>query len=283
MSIHNKSVPLPNLGDNQQKSGISNAFVPSDDNNYFVKSLAKALMIFECFDDQNTHMTLTEVSKKTNVTRAAARRFLLTLVDMGYATHWNRKFSLTSKVLSLSQGFQPHANIWDIAEKHMKELVDNVDEACSAVVLNGTDIEYLVRIGTPNRIMSVTPQVGSRSPAHLNSTGRAILAHCEPQILENYIRRAEFKKLTEFSIDTPNQLRSAIDKTKADGYAILNQELEIGLRSIAIPLFDHNAKILGALTVGTHISRVTENNLIETILPALHTCSQAIAQELSTT
>ena len=200
---------------------------------------------------------------------------------LGYAKQENKRFSLTPKVLELGGDCVRNTNIWDITKKHLQNLVKNIDEACSAAKLDGFEIEYVVRIGTPPRIMSVTPHIGSRFPAHITSTGRAILAHSTDEVIENYLSEAVFKKHTEFTIGSKDQLKQALRKTKDLGYVILNQELEIGLRSVAIPLFDKTNNILGALTVGTHISRVSEHSLIENILPKLQQCGKIITAELS--
>ncbi|MBL1421702.1 MAG: helix-turn-helix domain-containing protein [Alphaproteobacteria bacterium] len=249
--------------------------------NFFVKSFAKGLVVINCFEGQDQKMTLTQVAKKVDITRAAARRFLLTLEQLGYAKQDNKHFSLTPKVLELSGGFVRNINIWDIAKTHLQILVKNIDESCSAAILDGYEIEYVVRIGTPHRIMSVTPNVGSRFPAHITSTGRAILAHSTDGVIENYLQYADFRKYTEFTVQSKHQLRRALREIKYLGYVILNQELEIGLRSIAIPLFDQENNIMGALTVGTLISRVSEHSLIEEILPELQKCGRNITSELS--
>lgn len=251
------------------------------DSNFFVKSFAKGLVVINCFEGQDQNMTLTQVAKKVGITRAAARRFLLTLEYLGYAKQENKRFSLTPKVLELSGGFVRNTNIWDIAKKYLQILAKNIDESCSAAILDGYEIEYVVRIGTPQRIMSVTPNIGSRFPAHITSTGRAILAHSTDAVIENYLQYAGFQKYTEFTIESKQQLKRTLQGIKDLGYVILNQELEIGLRSIAIPLFDQKKNILGALTVGTHISRVSEHSLIEKILPELQKCGQNITAELS--
>lgn len=251
------------------------------DSNFFVKSFAKGLVVINCFEGQDQKMTLTQVAKKVDITRAAARRFLLTLEHLGYAKQENKHFSLTSKVLELSGGFVRNVNIWDIARAYLRILAKNIDESCSAAILDGYEIEYVVRIGTPHRIMSVTPNVGSRFPAHITSTGRAILAHSTDAVIENYMQNADFQKYTEFTVQSKNQLKRALREIKDLGYVILNQELEIGLRSIAIPLFDRDNNIMGALTVGTHISRVPEHSLIEKILPELQKCGRNITSELS--
>lgn len=251
------------------------------ENNFFVKSFAKGLMVINCFEGQDQNMTLTQVAKKVGITRAAARRFLLTLEQLGYAKHENKRFSLTSKVLELAGNSVRNVNIWDVAKNHLQILAKNIDEACSAAILDGYEIEYVVRIGTPHRIMSVTPIIGSRFPAHITSTGRVILAHSTDLVIEDYLKHADFQKHTEFTIESKQQLKQTLHEVKTVGHVILNQELEIGLRSIAIPLFDQNNHVLGALTVGTHISRVAEHSLIEKILPELQKCGQNITAELN--
>lgn len=251
------------------------------DNNFFVKSFAKGLVVIKCFEGKDQNMTLTQVAKKVGITRAAARRFLLTLEHLGYAKQENKRFSLTAKVLELGGSFVRSINIWDNAKKHLQILAKNIDESCSAAILDGYDIEYVVRIGTPHRIMSVNLNIGSRFPAHITSTGRAILAHSTDAVVENYMQHADFPKYTEFTVESKQQLKQILREIKEVGYVILNQELEIGLRSIAVPLFDKKNTILGALTVGTHISRVSEHNLIEKILPELRKCGQNITTELT--
>ncbi len=253
---------------------------PQENKNYFVKSFAKGLAVFECFDKKDSKMSLTEVAKKVGITRAAARRFLLTLEDLGYAEQVNKKFSLTAKVLDFTKGFNKAVDIWAIANKHMQLMVNKIDEAASAAILDGHEIEYVARIGTPHRIMSVTPQVGSRYPAHITSTGRIILAFSSKKVTDDYLKTADFKKYTEFSVDESQKLRQILETAFNNNYIVLNQELEMGLRSIAIPLFDDQEQLIGALTVGTHISRVSEFNLVSEILPELNSCATAIKNEL---
>lgn len=251
------------------------------DNSHFVKSFAKGIAILETFEGDNSSMTLTEVAKKVGITRAAARRFLLTLESLGYAMQKNKKFSLTSKVLNISKGFTPaNVDIWELSKKHMQYLVDTIDEGCSAAILDGNEIEYVARIGTPHRIISVLANLGTRFPAHLASTGRSILAFSAPHIIEEYIEQADFKIYTEFSTRSAENFREILKQVKIDGYSIINQELEIGLRSLGIPLINSAGEILGGLTVVTHISRVSEIKLIEEIFPALKACAAAINHEL---
>ncbi|MCJ8325341.1 MAG: helix-turn-helix domain-containing protein [Rhizobiales bacterium] len=249
--------------------------------NFFVKSFAKGLVLIKCFGGQDQNMTLTQAAKKVGITRAAARRYLLTLEYLGYAKQENKHFSLTSKILELGGDFVRNVNIWDVSKNHLQILATSIDEACSAAILDGYEIEYVARIGTPHRIMSVTPSVGSRFPAHITSTGRAILAYSADSVVKNYLQYANFQKYTEFTIENKQQLVPILREISEMGYVILNQELEIGLRSIAIPLFDQKNHILGALTVGTHISRVSEHKLIEIILPKLQKCGQDITAKLN--
>jgi IclR family pca regulon transcriptional regulator len=242
-----------------------------------VKSLLKGLAVIEAFDAEHPTMTLSEVAKKTDITRAAARRLLLTLVSSGYAMQDGNYFSLTPRVLKLGYAYLSSLGLWDVAESLMRELVEDISESCSAAVLDGADVVYVARVPSPKRIMSIKIDVGSRLPAHATSMGRVLMAAMPDQQLTEYLKQMALPSYTEHTVTDPSKLRDIVEKTRTQGWAMVDQELEMGLRSISVPIHDNHGRIKAALNVSTHVSRYSDTEVIDTILPALTSCASGVS------
>jgi IclR family pca regulon transcriptional regulator len=247
----------------------------------FVQSLARGLAAIRSFDADHPAQTLSDVARRAGLSRATARRVLHTLAGLGYADTDGRLFRLRPKVLELGFSYLHATGLWGAAQPYMVELVERIHESCSAAVLDGTDIVYVARVPTRTRIMSISLGLGSRLPAHLTSMGRVLLAALDPQELA--LRLAALGTTdarTERTLTDPDALRRAIGKVRAQGWAILDQELEPGLRSIAVPVRGAGGQVVAALNVGTQASRVPLEDLRGRVLPALRDTADAVSRAL---
>jgi len=245
----------------------------------FVQSLDRGLAVLRAFGPEHSQLTLSDVARATGLTRAAARRFLLTLVQLGYVTTDKRLFWLTPRVLELGFGYLSGLGLTEIAVPHMEELVATVQESSSIAVLDGDDIVYVVRVPT-KRIMAVTITVGTRFPAYCTSLGRVLLSTLSQEALAEYLGRVTFSPLTERTITDPDRLVAALDLTRIQGYCVVDQELEDGLRSAAVPIVDATGTPFAALNVSVHASRVTLEELRGRYLTELRACAERINADL---
>jgi len=241
-----------------------------------VQSLVKGLTVIKAFNQQRPAMTLSEVANVTGFTRAATRRFLLTLVSEGYAKQEGKIFSLTAKVLDLGFAYLSTLDIWHNAKPLMTALVEQLNESCSAAVLDGFDVVYVARVATTKRIMSVTLNVGSRLPAIATSMGRVLLADMSLPALDNFIDTCLIEQYTEHTITDKSALMSKIAKVKQQGYSLVEQELEIGLTSISVPVHNGAGEVIAALNVSTHMSQTAKQQIFEVILPVLQQCARQV-------
>lgn len=241
-----------------------------------VQSLVKGLTVIKAFNQQRPSMTLSEVAHVTGFTRAATRRFLLTLVSEGYAKQEGKIFSLTAKVLDLGFSYLSTLDIWHNAKPLMAALVEQLNESCSAAVLDRFDVVYVARVATTKRIMSVTLNVGSRLPAIATSMGRVLLADISLPALNNFIDACLIEQYTAQTLTEKSVLMAEIAKVKKQGYSLVEQELEIGLTSISVPVHNGAGEVIAALNVSTHMSQTARQQIIEVILPVLQHCARQI-------
>jgi IclR family pca regulon transcriptional regulator len=246
----------------------------------FVQSLERGLAVIRCFTEDTSSLTLSEVAKSTGLTRAAARRFLLTLVELGYMRSDGRQFMLSPKVLELGHSYLSSLALPDIALPHMRELVDEIHESSSIAVLDGDAITYVARVPT-KRIMSVSISIGTRFPAHGTSMGRVLLAAQSDEWLDGYLSSVKLDPITRFTITDPTKLRSELIRIRRQGYALVNQELEEGLRSIALPIANGRGEVIAAINVSLHASRASAEAHRKEILPPLQRTASLIEQDLA--
>ena len=251
---------------------------PAARNSEFVQSLERGLAVIRAFDAERPELTLSEVARATGLTRAAARRFLLTLVDLGYVRTDGRLFTLRPRVLELGYSYLSSLGLPEVAQPHMEALVAQVRESSSLSVLDGRDIVYVARVPT-HRIMTVGITVGTRFPAFATSMGRVLLAGLDPAALEEYLTGLEMPPLTPKTIDRPVQLLAALSRTRTQGYAMVDQELEIGLRSIAVPVH-LGGRVVAALNVSMQTARGSAGAARQELLPKLHETAEAIEADL---
>jgi IclR family transcriptional regulator, pca regulon regulatory protein len=221
-------------------------------------------------------MTLSDVARKTGLSRGTARRLLLTLVELGYAGFDGKNFSLRPRVLNLGFSYLNSQTLWQLAQPYMVELVEQVHESCSISVLDGTDIVYVARVPTAARIMSINLGIGTRLPAFATSMGRVLLAGLPAEEIERLLAGAlPVTRHTSKTIIEPKELLREIEQVRRQGWALVDQELEQGLRSVAAPVLDCAQAPIAALNVGTHASRWTIQRLTQEALPLLkHTAAQ---------
>ncbi|HEY6471999.1 MAG TPA: IclR family transcriptional regulator C-terminal domain-containing protein [Acidimicrobiales bacterium] len=245
----------------------------------FVQSLERGLSVIRAFGPDHPQLTLSEVAQITGLTRAAARRFLLTLVELGYVHADDRFFSLRPRVLELGYAYLSTLSLNEVAAPHMEDLVAHVRESSSIAVLDGDDIAYVVRVPT-KRIMTVTIAVGTRFPAYATSMGRVLLAALPPAQLDDYLARVRPQPLTRRTVTDPARLRRILGDVAGAGHALVDQELEDGLRSVAVPITDSTGRISAAINVSVHASRATLDTLRRDILPRLQNTAARISADL---
>jgi IclR family transcriptional regulator, pca regulon regulatory protein len=246
----------------------------------YVQSLSRGLTVLQAFNAERPAMTLADMSRATGLTRATARRLLLTLVALGFVCTDGRTFELTPRVLDLGFAYVSSLQLPDIAQPFMEALSDRVHESVSASVLDGTQIVYVARVNT-QRIMGISLAIGSRLPAAWTSMGRVLLAGLPHEQLEAFLGALVIAGPTQQSISDIDALRSEIHTVRSQGYALIDQELEEGIRSVAAPLRDRRGRTLAAVNVGTHAARVTLKELRGVILPDLLSTARSIETQLA--
>jgi IclR family pca regulon transcriptional regulator len=248
----------------------------------FVQSLSRGLEVITVFGPDRQNMTLSDVARLTGLTRATARRFLLTLVELGYMRTDGKLFSLTPHVLNLGFSYLSGLSITEVAQPHVQDLASIVHESSSVAVLDGDDIVYVVRVPT-KRIMAVAISVGTRFPAYATSMGRVLLASLSPDQLDAYLQRVELAALTQFTVTDTARLRQLLDQVRADGFVITDQELEEGLRSTAVPIRDANGNVIAAINLSTQATRVSLAQMSDELLPHLLEAARRIEIDLRAT
>lgn len=249
---------------------------------HYVRSVERALAVIKAFGHGRDTLSLSEVARETGLTRAAARRFLLTLADLGYVRADGKHFSLTARVLELGYAFLSGMSLPEVAQPHLERLSARIGESSSVSILDGSDIVYVSRVAV-SRIMAVRIDVGTRFPAHATSMGRVLLAGLEQQTLADVLAHTELERLTEHTIADATELRAELDSVRTNGWALVDQELEVGLRSIAVPIRDRASEVIAAINVSSQAARTTKKSLRETILPELRACAERIEHDLRLT
>ena len=248
----------------------------------FVQSLERGLAVIKAFDAVNPELTLSEVARSTGLTRAAARRFLHTLVELGYVRTDGRLFALRPRVLELGYAYLSSLTLPQIAEPHMEQLVEKVHESCSMSILDGDDVVYVARVPT-KRIMTISISVGTRFPAYATSMGRVLLAHQPHVWLEDYLSRVTLRPFTPRTVTDAGRLAAVLTRVRAQGFCLVDQELEEGLRSIAVPVRDAVGQVVAAINVSAHVSRGSATAIRQDLLPLLRDTAAAVSTDLART
>ncbi len=253
---------------------MTDAAKPLNEKDY-AQTFARGLDVIRAFDAEHTRMTLSQVAERTGLTRAAARRFLLTLVAEGYAVTDGKAFGLAPRVLELGYAYLSTLGVWQGALTVLTDVTRQVGESCSASVLDGTEIVYVARVAA-SRIMTVNLHVGSRLPAFNTSMGRMLLAYLPPLELERVLNARKLEKMTPHTVTDPDQLRAILRQTAIQGWSLTSEELELGLLSLAAPLRDRSGKVVAAINVSTQINRMNPEQLKTQVLPVLLDAAQRI-------
>ena len=245
----------------------------------YVQSFARGLEVIRSFNAGAPRQTLSEVAAATGLTRAGARRILLTLQTLGYVETDGRLFALTPRILDLGFAYLSSMPIWNRAEPVMEALVQQVKESCSAAVLDGTDIVYVLRVQT-HKIMRINLAVGTRLPAYCTSLGRMLLADLDDATVREQLEASERTALTRFTVTDVDTLVSKVAQARRQGWCLMNQELEEGLISIAAPVTDRNGRTVAALNISGQANRTPAKVMQETMLPALRAAAAEISRLL---
>ncbi len=252
---------------------------PKPGDNY-VQSFARGLEVIRSFSTQSPRQTLSEVAARSGLSRASARRILLTLQALAYVESDGKYFSLTPRILDLGFAYLSSMPIWNLAEPVMENLVEEVKESCSAAVLDGTDIVYVMRVAT-HKIMSITLGVGSRLPAYCTSMGRVLLAGLPEEQAMACLKASRPEPLTRHTVTELDALRLKIAQTRKQGWCLVNQELEEGLVSMAAPIHDRLGRTVAALNISGQANRTSAKVMQDAMLPALQAAAQTISLMLS--
>ena len=248
-------------------------------NRDLVQGLERGLAVVRAFSHDAPSLTIAQVAERTRLTRAGARRYLLTLQSLGYVWQHGDRFSLTPRLLELGFSYLSTLDVASVCQPFMEQVTATLHESCSVSVLDNQDIVYVARMPT-KRIMSINLAVGSRLPAHATSMGKILLAHLPPDELERYFATAAFKRLTHRTIVEPQRLRDALVDVRRRGWAVANEETELGVRSVAVPLVDRAGQVTAAINVSGHSSRVSLAQLRRVYLPVVQEAARGISQAL---
>lgn len=244
----------------------------------YVQSFARGLAVIRAFGPHSPRMTLSEVAARTGLTRAGARRILLTLQTLGYVTVDGRHFALTPRILELGYAYLSATPLWDLALPYMEAVVAATGESCSVTVLDGHDVVYILRLAS-HRVMSINLSVGSRLPAWATAMGRVLLADLEPAAL-NEALEADRPAYTRHTVTDAAALRRILAQVREQGYAIVQEELEPGLQSVAVPLRDRHGRAIAAMNVSGAANRYTTARMREEFLPPLRVAAAQIGEAL---
>ncbi|MES2230245.1 MAG: IclR family transcriptional regulator C-terminal domain-containing protein, partial [Pseudomonadota bacterium] len=211
---------------------------------------------------------------------AAVRRCLHTLIKLGYATTDGRTYSLLPKVLTLGHAYLSSTPLAVSAQPYLDRMSEQLHEACNMATLEGDDILYIARSATTQRLISVDLSVGGRLPAYCTSMGRILLAALDDASLQDYLDHADLQTKTSRTLTTPEALFECLQHVRQQGWCIVDQELEQGLRSIAVPVYDASGQVLAALNVSTHAGRVSRSELEQRFLPSMLSASRELSAQL---
>ncbi len=262
--------------EDEERSAADGSQVRNSD---FVQSLDRGLAVIRAFGPDRERLSLSEVARATGLTRAATRRFLLTLVKLGYVRSDGREFSLRPRVLELGYAYLSGLALPEVAAPHLEELVARVRESSSISVLDGDHIVYVARVPT-KRIMTVSISVGTRFPAYATSMGRVLLAGMSQEDLDRYLAEADLEAITSRTVTDSDRLREIVTEVSKQGFAIVDQELEEGLRAVAAPIRGTSGAVTAAINLSAHASRVSLAAMRADLLPALLETASRIEADL---
>ncbi|MFZ0898440.1 MAG: IclR family transcriptional regulator C-terminal domain-containing protein [Candidatus Sulfotelmatobacter sp.] len=245
----------------------------------FLLSLARGLTAIEVFEGHTGGVSSAEISRRTGLSRAAVRRILMTLELLGYAESDGRVYRLKSRVMRLGFSYLSSSSLATLAQPILEHVIELVHESSSVGVLEGDQVVYVAR-ATAKRVMSIGLSVGSRFPAYCTSMGRVLLSGLSEQELSAYFKRAELRRITSKTIVDKAVLGNVINRVRIEGFALNNEELELGHRSIAVPVKDRKGRMVAGMNIGVHAARVSIAEMKGGLLPILREHSQTLSQLL---
>ncbi|MER8023993.1 IclR family transcriptional regulator domain-containing protein [Glutamicibacter protophormiae] len=244
---------------------------------YFVKSTEKTLAVLLAFNGGNPEMTVSQVAAATEQTRASARRFLLTLTDLGYLEANGANFRLTPRVLDLGASYLSGMTLPKAATLHLESLARELGESAALCVLEGQDILYIERVSSP-RLYSMNVSIGNRLPAWVTSMGRVLIAELGAAEQEAFLAQIDLQRYTEHTMASLEDLRAELARVKEQGWSLVNQELDEGLRGLAVPVY-RGDQLLGALNISVQRGRADRQSITEQLVPRLRRAAQDIADD----
>jgi IclR family transcriptional regulator, pca regulon regulatory protein len=242
--------------------------MPEDRDRNLVGGFMKGLRIIEAFGTDHPRLTISDVSRATDLDRATCRRLLLTLVSRGYAELDGKYFKLTPKILRLGYAYLHSASLPNVAQPLLEQLAKETGESCSVSVLDGQSIVYVAR-ASRQRVMSINLNVGSRLPAYCSSMGRVLLAFMPADRAQALLQASDRERFTPKTIVDMDGLMTELASIRTQSYAIVDEELELGLRSIAVPVWNSRGAVVAALNIGAQAARVSVPEMRQTLLPCL--------------
>lgn len=242
----------------------------------YMQSLARGLEVIRAFEHARPTLSITEVARLTNISRAAARRCLYTLEQLGYVVGVEGVYELTPRVLSLGYAYLSGMPLARIAQPVLERVSERLHESCSIGVLDGDDVVYVARAAR-QRILSISLGAGSRLPAYCTSMGRVLLAHLSAPDLDAYLSRVRMERQTPHTIVETSVLRKELQRVRVSGYAVVDQELEAGLRAIAVPVKQQDGRVSASINVGAHAARADRQVMVKTYLPVLLEAANEVA------
>lgn len=246
----------------------------------YVQSLARGLLVLRAFDREQPNATLSDVARRTGLSRAVVRRLLLTLMHLGYVGNRGRDFFLTPRVLELGYSYVASLGLGELAQQAMETLSRRIGESCSMAVLDGYDIVYVLRVPV-RRVMSVALGVGARLPAFATSMGRVILADLDVRTLRAWLQGVKFEAFTSRTVRSARALQRELSGVRERGYALVARELEAGLCSIAVPVHAMDGRVVAAMNVGMAFTDDAPQRAVGEVLPALREAQTAVEQAIS--
>jgi IclR family pca regulon transcriptional regulator len=249
--------------------------IPFENSRDFVQSLARGLAVLSSVSAGGASATLPQIASRARLSRAATRRLVLTLEHLGYLRANGREYSLSPRVLELGYGFLGSRNVTDLAQPYMERLAHLVNESCSMAVLDGQNIVYVARVPV-RKVMTVTLAVGARLPAFCASMGRALLSGLAPPDLDRWLADCDLKPRTNRTVIDPSELSRIIGTVRREGHAWVEQELEIGLCSLAVPVHDRSERVVAALNLGMPFQSDARRRALTELLPELRKTAVAI-------
>ncbi len=245
----------------------------------FLEALARGLRVIEAFNRERRQLTLSDVARVVDLPRASVRRTLATLVRLGYAETDDRLFRLTPRILSLAGAYLSSNAISGILQPAVERLSHDVNEACSAAVRDRDDV-IMIAHATPKRVIDVSAQIGCRLPAFATSLGRVLLAALDDAALDRFLADTTPRKLTPMTVVDKRTLRKAFLKARQDGFSYVDQEAEVGFRSISVPLRRLDGRVIAALNIGAQSQRCPAKTMQGVFLPKLRETAEMLQQQL---